>query len=139
MKTTAASILAVLLMVLATIAGCGSGRRANPVVDAGRPGFDSGTPPLVDSGGGPRDTGMVTPRDAGVDAASGPRDSGTATPRDAGRMCARSCTTDSQCSSTCPSVPSSASCCDLATNSCYNAATLVCPAAGEDGGTGMMY
>jgi hypothetical protein len=133
MKTTAATIFASLLMVLATIAGCGSGRRTNPT-DGGTPRMDTGIL-FVDSGPMGRDTGPV-PHDAGTDAFTPPRDSGHDT---GGRMCATSCSTDSQCASTCPAMPSRASCCDMETNTCFTATTSVCPMGGDDAGTTMSY
>lgn len=86
---------------------------------------------------GVRPDAAVVPHDSGTDAFTAPRDSGRDT--GGGRMCATSCSSDSQCASTCPLVPSSAACCDLGTNTCYTAPTSVCPAAGSDGGTTMMY
>lgn len=132
MKPTVATIFASLIVVtLAFAPGCGSGRRATPQ-DGGIGGFDSGRP-LVDSGPLVIDSG---PRDTGVDAFLAPVDAG----RDAGgRVCATSCTRDSDCASTCPLVPSRAACCDLGTNTCYTATTSICAASGEDGGTTMSY
>jgi hypothetical protein len=94
--------------------------------------MDSGVLVFPDSGGGPRDTGPApidafVARDTGHDTGSG------------GRMCATSCSTNSQCSSTCPAVMSRAACCDLGTNTCYTATTSVCPVSGDDAGTTMSY
>jgi hypothetical protein len=133
MKNTAASIFALMFVVLVSAPGCGSGRRTTGG-DSGTPRMDSGIPTFADTGVMPGHDGGP-PHDAGVDSGAPPRDSG----RDTGRMCATSCSSDSQCSSTCPSMPSRASCCDLGTNTCYTATTSVCPAGGDDGGTTMMY
>ncbi len=99
--------------------------------------MDTGVVIPGDSGTGPRDTGVTPPVDTGTgtDAFVPPRDSGRDT--GSGRVCATSCSSDSQCSSTCPPVMSRASCCDLGTNTCYAATTSVCPRSADDAGMSM--
>jgi len=43
------------------------------------------------------------------------------------KMCVSSCTSDTQCQSTCASAPVGLNCCDQATHSCYVVANATCP------------
>ena len=131
MKTIVVTIFALSLMVLATVAGCSSPRRTFGNEDTGTiMRVDAGLPLPVDSGTIVRPDAFVPPRDAGTDVFTPPRDAGA-------RVCASSCTSDSQCASSCPFTAGSASCCDLGTNTCYMAGGSVCPTPGEDAGTSM--
>lgn len=49
------------------------------------------------------------------------------------KVCTSSCTSDSQCASSCPT-SSGPACCDLGTNTCFNSKEAVCPKSEEDAG-----
>lgn len=130
LATLTASAVAVLLCGL--VMGCSSGRPVRPDT-GGVSGTDTG--PRVDSGIVVMiDAPPVTPIDAGRDAPPiAPIDAG----RDArsGSMCVASCTTDSQCATSCPANPRGANCCDTLAGVCYAAMVAVCPVTTtEDGG-----
>lgn len=73
---------------------------------------------------------MIDAPPIGTDAG---RDAPTTTLIDAGRdarsgtMCVASCTTDSQCATSCPANPRGANCCDTLAGVCYAAMVAVCP------------
>ncbi len=66
------------------------------------------------------DAGAV---DAGPKADGGNKDSGS---DGATKVCAQTCQADDDCANSCPALSTGASCCDLATNTCYTA-QAVCP------------
>jgi len=49
-------------------------------------------------------------------------------------QCVPSCTTDDECSNSCPEVPNGVNCCDTSTGICYAYSSSVCPAPVQDAG-----
>lgn len=109
--------------------GCSSGRATRPDSGVVIPVMDTG--PRADT---PVVIGVDAPPPPPVDAPPIPPD----VPRDTGgpaRMCVASCTTDSQCATSCPANPRGANCCDTLAGTCYAAMVAVCPVTTpEDGG-----
>lgn len=60
----------------------------------------------------------------------GTTDPGTTDPGN--QVCTPSCTSDSDCQSTCPSTGGATACCDLSTNTCFNSTEATCPAPASD-------
>ncbi len=50
-------------------------------------------------------------------------------------VCIPTCTSDDDCSGSCPDVPGGVNCCDTSTGICYAYASSTCPAPPEDAGT----
>lgn len=62
-------------------------------------------------------------------------DDSNATPtKDAGGQCVTSCTSDSECASSCPVLEGATQCCDLASKSCFRSKTAACPKITPDAG-----
>jgi hypothetical protein len=49
-------------------------------------------------------------------------------------QCVPTCTTDDDCSGSCPAVPNGVNCCDIGTGICYAWNDTVCPAPAQDAG-----
>ena len=49
-------------------------------------------------------------------------------------QCVPQCTTDDDCSGSCPEVPNGVNCCDTSTGICYAYSASVCPAPVQDAG-----
>jgi hypothetical protein len=49
-------------------------------------------------------------------------------------QCVPQCTTDDDCSGSCPEVPNGVNCCDTSTGICYAFSASVCPAPVQDAG-----
>ncbi len=59
---------------------------------------------------------------------------GVCDPNDGGGgVCPSQCTTNAECQSACPAVPSGVNCCDLASATCYATTQGVCPVIGDAG------
>jgi hypothetical protein len=55
-------------------------------------------------------------------------------PDTGGPQCIAQCTSDDDCSGSCPEVPNGVSCCDISTGICYSYNDAVCPAPVQDAG-----
>ena len=132
----------------------GVGDGAAPVLDAGR--FDvtivstpdTGTTPRIDTGVATPDTGRGATPDTGSGStpdtgSTGTPDTGIVTTKDGsggGGVCVSSCTTNTECQSSCPAIAGALNCCDAVTMACFQSAATACPGETmvEDGGHGMM-
>ncbi len=134
-STTFALLLAALAVPLGAM-GCASGSDTPdsgaliPQVDAGHTyNFDSGAPTIHDSGPPPgHDAGGFHPV---VDA-------GHTTVHDAGggATCVPTCSSNTDCQTSCPTFTSAVTCCDSSSHTCYMYTGSMCPASGgtSDGG-----
>lgn len=71
----------------------------------------------------------------GNDNGNGTTDPGTTDPgtTDPGnQVCTPSCTSDSDCQSTCPSTGGATACCDLSAHTCFNTTEAACPVPATD-------
>ena len=132
LATLTASVLAVL--ACGSVLGCSSGRTTPP--DTGARVTDTGG--LRDTPFSPIDAPIpMTPDSPFIGTDSPPPRTDTGRP---GTMCVATCTSDSQCQTSCPANPLGANCCDTIAGVCYAAMVAVCPASmpGDDaGGSGV--